>query len=174
MKEKTNELSKRNKGFTLIELLVVVLIIGILAAVALPQYRLAVDKTKMTQLIVFANSVRQAQQRYYLVNGSYANNWNDIDINLEGYTTDGYDSLWKGSLQDSRKNPYAFLNYHNEGLYFFGGDSYLPGILLIVSNKSKNRNCYANETNERAQTLCKHVCKNSTLGTDGQWRTCSF
>ena len=169
--EKTKINLKR--GFTLLELLVVVLIIGIFAGIALPQYRLAVDKTKMTQLITFANSVKQAQQRYYLVNGSYADNWNDIDINLEGYTTDGH-NLRKGILNDSTKSPYAVLNYQGNGLYFYGGSNYLTGILLITFYKTEGRSCYADKENERAQVLCKHVCNKKTLGTDGSWKHCSF
>ena len=80
---------KTNKAFTLIEILVVVLIIGILAAIAVPQYQVAVGKSKFSTIKNIARSIRDACEVYYLANGEYPSEYSKMDISLPGisYTT---------------------------------------------------------------------------------------
>ena len=68
------------KAFTLIELLVVVLIIGILAAIAVPQYQKAVEKSKSAQAVTMLKSVYQAAQEYYLANGTWPTSFADLSV----------------------------------------------------------------------------------------------
>ena len=69
-------------GFTLMELLVVVLIIGILAGVALPQYETAVLKSKMNSIVPLVRAIKNANEVYYMANGKYTDNLNDLDISI--------------------------------------------------------------------------------------------
>ena len=79
--QKTHPAGK-NAGFTLIELLVVVLIIGILAAVALPKYEIAVEKARAAEPLSVLKTLRDAQELYYMANGTYATSFDDLDVEV--------------------------------------------------------------------------------------------
>ena len=78
------------KGFTLIELLVVVLIIGILAAMALPQYFKAVERSRMGEAVQLLANIAQAQQRKYLQINKYTANYKGLDVAPKGATGASY------------------------------------------------------------------------------------
>ncbi len=74
------------KAFTLLELLVVVLIIGILAAIALPQYKKAVWKSRAKSMLPILRTMKNSIDIYYMTNDVYPSKLEELDIDLEGYS----------------------------------------------------------------------------------------
>ena len=67
-------------GFTIVELVVVVVIIGILAALALPQYIKTVERARQSEAMANLAAIKGAQVRYYLENANYTTNFDNLDI----------------------------------------------------------------------------------------------
>ena len=112
------------KAFTLIELLVVVLIIGILAAIAVPQYQKAVEKSRVAQARVFLDAIYKNYQLCVLQNGveldncslSYGGNLlTTMDIELPGEPKTGEDCIYEGSCIKTKD--WSFETDDNESFY---------------------------------------------------------
>ena len=72
-----------DSGFTLIELLVVVLIIGILASIALPQYERAVEKSRVTEAKTTMKAIATALKAHYLAKGEYRSTFDEFDLTFK-------------------------------------------------------------------------------------------
>ena len=84
---KINKTKHFPNGFTLIELLIVVLIIGILAAVALPQYQFAVVKSRVASYLPLVKSIATTEILYVLSNGESSRDVRKLDITLPSECT---------------------------------------------------------------------------------------
>lgn len=156
-------MTKRNarRGFTLIELLVVVLIIGILAAVAVPQYQKVVEKVYSSEAIAQLRALAQAQHIYKLANGEYTKEWNELDIDLDGVrspstvNSEKYQSNWYFSLTNVQ-DEYPTIWARRVGKDFQKGAWYIVYDLL-----TDKLYCETYENDEESTRICK------TFGTVG-------
>ncbi len=94
----------RQRGFTLVELAVLIIVIGVLAAFAVPRYRDSVERSKASEAFNYLSSVRAGQERFAARQGTYSADIGALDIQLadpQYFSVGTVEAGDSGSLEDS-------------------------------------------------------------------------
>ena len=94
----------KRQAFTLVELAVVVVIIGVLAAFAVPRFIASVERSKAAEAFNYLSATQSAQERYHARQGTYASDMADLDIRFSTpkyYTVGTFSAGSTGDLEDS-------------------------------------------------------------------------
>ena len=168
-----------------------VLIIGILAAVAVPQYQKAVVKSKNAEMKHIVKAVAEAERAYYLANGKYAINFNELDIDLPltpqeasgghvgacNTNAFGTDSGRQGKDYYVALNSDAEVSWLSVVAYWRKGTYKCAGFGISLTSSSKTKQLHCREMKKEfyykggQDNFCKKIEQGTQLDIDSSdWR----
>lgn len=138
--------ASNEQGFTLIELLVVIIIIGILAAIALPSFLNQANKGKQAEGKQYVSSINKAQQAYYTENGTFvtqptAEGWGYLAVGIKTQTSNYKYSL--SAIGDTGVNALADASAISKALKNYTG---VVGLVAPSANADKTSQAVVCET----------------------------
>ncbi len=146
----------------MLELLVVVLIIGILAGIALPQYQLAVDKSEFAKLYSAAKDLADSYTRYHIITNQTASSFSVLDIDFpydveKKVVAHGYVCRINGNMYC------CVLGLNNNSTIICGKTDYSFASWLTNVRTNPKPSCMAKNDSSRATKLCKSLWNKQTV-----------
>nr|AFX67101.1 pilin [Myxococcus sp. 121B03] len=138
---RVSRFNPRNRGFTLIELMIVVAIIGILAAIAIPNFIKFQARSKQSEAKTNLKALYTAQKSFFSEKDRYSNFANEIGFAPERGNRYGYRVSAEAGTCENRTG--ADITVPNAGVPCISNDSFRFGPNSVIDNPTPNVATYA-------------------------------